>query len=83
MTHRERHAPESVSAVAAPPTLVQAAGPGAPRPRHGSDHALLWEKFYRSVSPDQQRELLSLAGRQGLLYCASTSRRQRQPHPDP
>src|SRR5579864_6974715 len=68
MTHRERHAPGSVSAVAARPTLGDSAGPAAPRPRHGSDHALIWEEFYRSVSPDQQRELLSLAGRQGLLY---------------
>src|SRR5262245_10732845 len=58
MTHRER---QSAGAV------VEA----LPRPATGplADSAgLLWEDLYRAASPDQQRELLALAGRQGLLY---------------
>lgn len=73
MTQRERHASGSVSAVAAAPTaLAEGVAHAAPRAGHGADRAasrvMLWEDFYRSISPDQQHELLALAGRQGLLY---------------
>jgi hypothetical protein len=73
MSQRERQASGSVSAVAAAPRAPgEGAGP-APVPRSGtaddaSAHALLWEDFYRSASPAQQLELLSLAYRQGILY---------------
>jgi hypothetical protein len=58
MTHRERQSAGGV---------VEA----VPRPAAGplADSAgLLWEDLYRTASPEQQRELLALAGRQGLLY---------------
>jgi len=46
-------------------SAVPRSGPG---PERGAPHAMLWEDFYRSASPAQQVELLSLAARQGLLY---------------
>src|SRR5438876_376567 len=70
MSSRERQA--SGAAVAAPRTLTDSAGLPAPnRPNPNAEkasRAMLWEDFYRSASPAQQMELLSLAGRQGLLY---------------
>src|SRR5262249_976923 len=83
-----RQASGSVSAVAAAPgTLAEGAGPPAPRP--GTDKVAprppLWEEFYRSVSPAQQVELLSLAERQGLLYAhqlPAAGNGNRGPTPD-
>src|SRR5438128_2280255 len=40
------------------------------RPASAADNVqpLNWEEFFRHISPAQQGELLSLAGRQGILY---------------
>src|SRR5438309_923658 len=68
MIPRERAAAREAEAVA-----VSAGGrqlpahpkgdPGAPRNR-----VPVWEDLYQAIPPEQQRELLSLAGRQGVLY---------------
>src|SRR5260370_34354490 len=91
MSQRERQASGSVSALAAAPKASgECAGP-APLPRSGpgadnaSARALLWEDFYRSASPAQQVELLSLAGRQGVLYAhqlPAAGNGSRPPVPD-
>jgi hypothetical protein len=71
MTQRERQAsggrevataapPRSPAATAAP--LHAASGP------QGPDPAPPWEDLYQNASPQQQEELLALAGRQGVLY---------------
>src|SRR6266511_4307366 len=74
MTQRERQASAGLSAtVSAPHPAGGATAPSTP-PRPGSSpeslvpRASLWEDVFRSASPAQQKELLSLAGKQGLLY---------------
>src|ERR1700730_5333184 len=72
MTQRERQASGTEVHGGATATAPLAAGHAAP-PRQPSDNAgnhrlPLWEDLYRAASPVQQRELLSLAQRQGLLY---------------
>ncbi len=62
MTQRDRQTSGGVFEVGARPAAVPAA-PGPPTAR-----GPLWEDLYRSASPAQQRELLALAGRQGVLY---------------
>jgi hypothetical protein len=37
-------------------------------PGRSADGEPVWDDLYRALSPDQQRELLALAERQGLLY---------------
>src|SRR4051794_31974046 len=74
MTPGERQASGGLTATlsAPPPHGGTTAPPAPPRPgparEHGPPHASLWEEVFRSASPTQQTELLSLAGRQGLLY---------------
>src|SRR4051794_3654856 len=74
MTPGERQASGGLSATlsAPPPHGGPAAHPApsrpGPSPDHGPPRASLWEDVFRSASPSQQTELLSLAGRQGLLY---------------
>lgn len=68
MTQRERQASGAISAAAPRPAAgpVLAARPGAgPAP---VPQAAFWEDFFTAASPTQQKELLSLAGRQGVLY---------------
>ena len=57
MTQRDRHTPEG--GAAAPPVLTAAAGAGA---------GCVWDELLPSLAPARRRELLELAGRQGLLY---------------
>src|SRR5262245_62226062 len=59
MTHWERQSSGGV---------VEAAPRPATGPASAAPAPLLWEDLFRNASPDQQRELLSLAGRQGVLY---------------
>ncbi len=67
MTQRERHTPDGGAPHLAPgapqrsPT-APSAPPSAPAP--------LWEEWYHRASPDQRRDLLALALRQGLLYAS-------------
>ncbi len=74
MTQRERQASAGLSAtVSAPhPAGGTTAPPTPPRPGPSQEslapRASLWEDVFRSASPAQQKELLSLAGQQGLLY---------------
>src|SRR5260370_37874018 len=48
--------------------------PVPPRPppslKPGTKGAPLWEDLFRAAPPAQQMELLSLAGRQGVLYAS-------------
>src|SRR6516164_9463313 len=71
MSHRDRHAAAgTVATVPAPPTkpgLVSAA-PRAALSVESTPAISQWEILYRCISPDQQSELLALAGRQGLIY---------------
>src|SRR6516164_9315264 len=67
MIQRERAASAEAEAVPRP-----ASGYGVPpRPESAgtpTQATPAWENLYRTLSPEQQRELLDLAGRQGLLY---------------
>lgn len=60
MTQRERHTPDGGA-----PNLPQS---GPPRPASAPASPALWEDWYRRASPEQQRDLVALALRQGLLY---------------
>src|SRR4051794_99779 len=62
MTQRDRLAPGETTQAA--PRLTAPAAPAAPEPAW----APLWEDLFRSIAPAQQRELLALAQRQGVLY---------------
>src|SRR5690242_4179942 len=68
MIHQERAASGAADAVARPaghrqqPAVPE--GAGGTRTHQGP----LWEDLYRAISPEHQRELLSLAERQGILY---------------
>jgi hypothetical protein len=55
MTQRERHTPESGAAAAARP----------PADRAGA--CSLWEDWYQRAAPDQRRQFVALAARQGVL----------------
>ncbi len=73
MTQRERHASGGLSAtVSAPPPGGATGHPAPARPGPSQEvnppRASLWEDVFRSASPAQQKELLALAGRQGLIY---------------
>jgi hypothetical protein len=69
MTQRERHASggvfEGTPRLAARPSTRP---PSAPGLDEGTGWAPLWEDVFRNASAAQQQELLSLAGRQGVLY---------------
>src|SRR5438477_5350140 len=69
MTQRDRVA--SGGTTQAPPR--PSAAPATPQaaanaPEAAASLAPLWEDLFRSISPAQQRELLTLAQRQGALY---------------
>src|SRR2546430_17540443 len=72
MSSRERHASAgSTATVAAPPPKHNASA--VPLRSASATEAALpvashWEALYRSVSPAEQADLLTLARRQGLLY---------------
>src|SRR4051812_32095618 len=71
MTQGERQASGGLSGTVS--VLPPPGGPAAPsRPgphlEPSAPRASLWEDVFRGASPAQQSELLSLAGRQGLLY---------------
>ncbi|MCI0457065.1 MAG: AAA domain-containing protein [Gemmataceae bacterium] len=73
MTQRERQASAGLSAtVSTPHPAGGTTAPPLPRPGPSQEslapRASLWEDVFRSASPAQQKELLSLAGKQGLLY---------------
>src|SRR5437588_12111296 len=71
MTQRERHASAGLSATVAAPITIGAAAATLLPPRAADGNGskeVWWEELYRSASPAQQQELLTLAGRQGLLY---------------
>ena len=54
MTQRERHTPDS--------------GAAAPRPPADRASACsLWEDWYQRAAPDQRRQAVALAARQGVL----------------
>src|SRR5947208_12116335 len=68
MIPRDRAALGEAEAVSGP-----AGGRHAPAHPKGDAGSLrnrlpVWEDLYRAISPEQQRELLSLAERQGVLY---------------
>src|SRR2546422_11495711 len=68
MIQRERVASGEAKAVSGP-----AGSRHAPAHPEGSSGTLshrvpVWEDLYGAISPEQQRELLSLAERQGVLY---------------
>jgi hypothetical protein len=66
MSQWERPASGSSAAVAAAPGVL-----GAERPNGVDSSRPLpprWEEIFQGASPSQQQELLTLAGRQGLLY---------------
>ncbi len=65
MTQQERHACKSLSATVAASVAVATLPPRAADP---PGREATWEDVYRSASPSQQQELLTLAGAQGLLY---------------
>src|SRR5690242_14791314 len=67
MTQRERHASGGVSEV----PLKEVRGPD--RPASATTATVVpvmppWEDLFRAASPEQQRELLALARRQGVVY---------------
>src|SRR5262245_51156303 len=69
MTQRERHASGGVfEATREPAARPPPKPPSAPGMDGGAGWAPLWEDVFRNASPSQQQELLSLAGRQGVLY---------------
>jgi hypothetical protein len=69
MTQRERHASGGVfEGTPRPAARPSTRPPSAPGPEDGTGWAPLWEDVFRNASPSQQQELLSLAGRQGVLY---------------
>jgi hypothetical protein len=76
MTQRERQAsggreqPAATVVAEAPPrpSAVTAAPLHAGTGPQGPDPAPPWEDLYQNASPQQQEELLALAGRQGVLY---------------
>jgi hypothetical protein len=61
MTQRERHTPDG-GAHPSPPCVSQTAPP--------SPTAAGWEDWFRRAAPEQQRDLLALALRQGILYAS-------------
>src|SRR5438445_11207905 len=67
MIQRERAASGAAETVSGP-----ASGRATPAPAGGVSPAThrpaAWEDLYRALSADQQRELLSLAERQGIVY---------------
>lgn len=68
MIPRERAAIGEAEAVPGPAGARHA--PTNPRPDAGPLRSRfpVWEDLYRAISSEQQRELLALAGRQGVLY---------------
>jgi len=71
MTQRERHASAGLSAtVEAPVAMTPTAARLSARASLAEDipGREAWEDLYRCASPAQQQELLTLAGKQGLLY---------------
>src|SRR4051794_38741818 len=69
MSQRERQ-PSGGAVEAAPrPAAGQPVPPRPPpAPKPSAKGAPLWEDLFRAAPPAQQLELLSLAGRQGVLY---------------
>lgn len=86
MTQREWYASGGVSEAVLPPPGSPAPAPLAALAATAARPVLLWEDYYRSASPSQQAELLSLASRQGVVYShqlpatsnGNTSDRNRQ-----
>ena len=80
MTSRERHASVRATAGARQPAAAPASAAHASPP---ADKARppRWEDVYRDLTPDQQQELLNLAGRQGLLYAHQLPQRNGSPPP--
>src|SRR5947208_8085571 len=69
MSQRERQ-PSGGAVEAAPRPAAGQPVPPRPPPsqKPGAKAAPLWEDLFRAAPPAQQMELLSLAGRQGVLY---------------
>jgi hypothetical protein len=73
MIHPERAASDEADAVARPAGQHPAVSEGTPGTR--THQALAWEELYRTISPEEQRELLGLAERQGVLYAHQLPRK--------
>src|SRR5205809_1497409 len=69
MTQRERQSSGGAVEAAPRPAAAQPLPPHPPPAlKQGAKGAPLWEDLFRAAPPAQQLELLSLAGRQGVLY---------------
>src|SRR4051794_38647637 len=68
MSQRERQPPGGAVEAAPRPAAGQPVPPRPPPLKPGAKAAPLWEDLFRAAPSAQQMELLSLAGRQGLLY---------------
>src|SRR5262245_51875788 len=64
MTERQRKTSGAEAGGAT--AVLEAPRPAAPHP--ATTPVLSWEDYFRHASPAQQKELLALARRQGLLY---------------
>src|SRR5437762_2373270 len=68
MMQRERAASGEAETVSRPPGSARAPNHPSMPPATLGHRAPLWEDLYRAIPPEQQRELLTLAERQGVLY---------------